>query len=86
MSQLTLTLDDDLLAAAHAYARQHGQQLNTLVAELLRAAVRPAPTPTQAPAPLMPLVHELYGSLAAPDLPADYKAAWGEAIEEKYGS
>ncbi len=86
MPQLTLTLDDDLLQAARAYARQQGQELETRVAELLKAAVQPSGVPSlEKPArPLSPLVQELYGSVKLP-ADFDYKAAVEEAIQEKYG-
>ncbi len=86
MPQLTLTLDDDLLQAARAYARQQGQELETIVAELLKAAVQPSGVPSlEKPArPLFPLVQELYGSVKLP-ADFDYKAAVEEAIQEKYG-
>ncbi len=86
MSQLTLTLDDDLLQAARAYAQQQGQELETIVAELLKAAVQPSEASSLAkPArPLSPLVQELYGSVKLP-ADFDYKAAIEEAIQEKYG-
>lgn len=87
MSQLILTLDDDLLQAARHYAQQQGQELEILVAELLKAAVQPAATPPSVakPArPLSPLVQELYGSVKLP-ADFDYKMAIEEAIQEKYG-
>lgn len=86
MSQLTITLDDSLLQAAQEYARQHGQELDALVASLLRATVQPAAeAPARATRPLSPIVQELYGSVKLP-ADFDYKAAIEEAIHEKYGS
>ncbi|QKG51281.1 DUF6364 family protein [Hymenobacter sp. BRD67] len=79
MSQVVITLDESLLSDAEAYARQHGQPLDALVAELLQAAVRP---PAQQS--LTTLVQELYGSLKAPS-DFDYRAELGEALEQKYG-
>ena len=87
MSQLIITLDDNLLQAAQAYARQHGQELDVLVANLLQAAVRPAQAaePPAAPTrPLSPIVQSLYGSLKLP-ADFDYRTALEEAIAEKYG-
>lgn len=86
MSQLTLTLDDDLLQAAQHYAQQQGQELETLVAELLKATVQPsvAPSPAKSARPLSPLVQELYGLVKLP-ADFDYKTAIEEAIQEKYG-
>jgi len=88
MSQLTITLDDDLLQAAQAYAHQHGQELDKLVAELLQAAVQPLAQPETGPAalparPLSPIIQELYGSVKLPDN-FDYKTTVEEAILEKY--
>jgi hypothetical protein len=82
MSQLTLTLDDDLLQAAQNYAQQQGQKLETIVAELLKATVRPSVTPPARP--LSPLVQELYGSVSLP-ADFDYRTAIAEAIQEKHG-
>lgn len=39
----TLNLDDDLLHAARSLARQRGESLGTVVSELLRKALEPAP-------------------------------------------
>ncbi|MGI4874638.1 MAG: DUF6364 family protein [Janthinobacterium lividum] len=83
MSQLTLTLDDELIAAAQAYARQHGQQLDALVAELLQATVRPAPA-TPAKSSFSPEVQELIGSLRLPKN-FDYKTELGKALDERFG-
>lgn len=82
MSQLTITLDDNLLVAAQAYAQQKGQDLNALVADLLQATVQPpAALPLR---PLSPQVQELYGSLKLPPN-FDYKTELGEALEERFG-
>lgn len=85
MSQLLLNLDDTLLREAQEYAHRHGQQLETLVAELLRAAVRPvnAPIPLEPTRPLSPRVAELFGSLKVP-ADFDYKRELEEALAEKY--
>jgi hypothetical protein len=39
MAQLTITIDDDLLAAAREYVRQRGQTVEELIISLVRAAV-----------------------------------------------
>ncbi len=88
MSQLTINLDDTLLAAAHAYAQRKGQQLDALVADWLRATVQdsaPAAAPPVLVRPLSPQVQELFGALR---LPAgfDYRAELGEALEERFGA
>lgn len=88
MSQLTITLDDDLLQAAQAYARQHGQELNALLANFLQATVRPASAAPVAPAltvkQRLTIVRELAGSLKAP-ANFDYKKELEEGLREKYG-
>ena len=86
MPLLTITLDDDLLGKAQAYARQHGQQLDALVAELLQSVVRPdaAATPAPPTRPLSPRVQRLYGSLKLPP-DFDYKTELGEALDERFG-
>lgn len=92
MSQLTITLDDNLLQAAQEYARQHGQALDALVAQLLAEAVRPAAPEPPTPAPvveqpiqgLSPRIQRLYGSLKAP-ADFDYKKELEDGLAEKYG-
>ncbi|MGI4733605.1 MAG: DUF6364 family protein [Janthinobacterium lividum] len=81
MSQLTITLDDNLLQAAQAYARQHGQELDTLVASLLQATVQPAALPTR---PLSPRIQRLFGAVQVP-ADFDYKKVLDEAVQERYG-
>ena len=84
MSQLTITLDDNLLLAAQAYAQQKGQDLNALVADLLQATVQPPAALALPLRPLSPQVQELYGSLKLPPN-FDYKTELGEALEERFG-
>ncbi len=81
MSQVVITLDESLLSDAEAYARQHGQPLDALVAELLQAAVRPPATPGQ---PLSPRIQRLFGSVSVP-ANFDYKDALTDALRERYG-
>jgi|GEM_PF-2391602 len=85
MSQLTLTLDDDLLQAAQAYAQRHGQELQALVAQLLAEAVRPgAGVLSDQPArPLSPRVQRLYGAVSVP-VEFDYRKELEEAIQERF--
>ncbi|WP_223653644.1 DUF6364 family protein [Hymenobacter psoromatis] len=85
MSQLTITLDDDLLQAAQEYAQRHGQELDKLVAELLQAAVRPLVAPEPALVrPSLATVQNLYGSLKAP-ADFDYKKELEDGRAEQYG-
>lgn len=62
MSTLTLTLDDDLLAQAEAYAQRTGTDLSVLVAEALRPIVA-APRTRR---PLSPQVAALLGCISLP--------------------
>lgn len=41
MSNVTLAIDDELLAAARRYAQHHGTTLNSLVRKVLEETVRP---------------------------------------------
>lgn len=41
MSNVTLAIDDDLLAAARRYAQDHGTTLNALVRKVLEQTVQP---------------------------------------------
>ena len=88
MSQLTITLDDDLLQDAQAYARQHGQALDALVANYLQATVRPAAPEPAAPAltteQRLTIVRKLAGSVKIPT-DFDYKKELEEGLAEKYG-
>ena len=86
MSQLTITLDDNLLQAAQHYAQQQGQELETLVAELLKAAVQPVMIiPSAAPTrPLSPRIQRLFGAVQVP-ADFDYRKALDEAMQERYG-
>lgn len=79
MSTLTLTLDDDLLARAEAYAQRTGTNLSVLVAELLRPVVAPA----RQRRPLSPEVAALSGCISLPP-DFNYKTALGDALQEKY--
>ena len=88
MSQLTITLDDNFLQAAQAYAQQHGQELNALVAQLLAEAMQSAPTAPATPAPTieqrLALVRALAGSVKVP-ADFDYKKELEEGLAERYG-
>ncbi|MDJ0366406.1 DUF6364 family protein [Hymenobacter sp. H14-R3] len=85
MSQLTINLDDNLLQAARAYARQHGQELDALVAELLKAAVQPAAATALPPArPLSPRIQRLFGAVQVP-ADFDYRKVLDEAMQARYG-
>ena len=86
MSQLTITLDDNLLQAAQEYARRQGQELNKVVTELLKAAVQPATDApdSQSAQAFSPRIQRLYGAVKVP-ADFDYKKVLEEAIQEKYG-
>ncbi|RZK35839.1 MAG: hypothetical protein EOO57_08360 [Hymenobacter sp.] len=88
MSQITITLDDKLLQDAQAYVRQHGQELDDLVARLLAVTVQPAVPEPAAPVltteQRLAIVHRLAGSLKAP-ADFDYKKELEEGLREKYG-
>ena len=84
MSQLTITLDDDLVVAAQAFANHKGQQLDTLIADFLRATVRPTPAPPQPEKQYSPRIQRLMGSLKLP-ADADYRTELENALEERFG-
>ncbi|TDN38418.1 hypothetical protein E4631_03020 [Hymenobacter sp. UV11] len=86
MSQLTITLDDNLLQAAQEYARRNGQELNAWVAQLLAEAMQPATdAPADQPArPLSPRIQRLFGAVKVP-ADFDYKKVLDEAMRERYG-
>lgn len=66
MSTLILTLDDDLMAQAEAYARRNGVDLAALITSMLRPVVAGE---TSAAKPVPPELARLYGCIS---LPADY--------------
>nr|GFC83715.1 hypothetical protein [Tanacetum cinerariifolium] len=73
--------------AAQEYARQQGQELETLVARLLKATVQPSATtpPSIEPSrPLSPRIQRLFGAVQVP-ADFDYKKALDEAMQERYG-
>ncbi len=86
MSQLTITLDDNLLQAAQEYAHRHGQDFNAWVAQLLAEAMQPAAdAPDDQPArPLSPRIQRLLGAVKVP-ADFDYKKVLDEAMRERYG-
>ncbi len=85
MSQLTITLDDNLLMAAQAFAQRKGQQLDALVADLLRAEVQPTPAPKPLAQHYSPRIQRLLGSLKLP-ADFDYRTELENALEERFGS
>ena len=78
MSTLTLTLDDDLLAQAEAYARRTGVDLSTLVA----SALQPIVAEERVRRPLSPQVQELLGCITLPP-DFDYKEHLADAINDR---
>ncbi len=88
MSQLILTLDDDLVQAAREYTRQRGQNLEALVAQFLQATLRPivAAQPAAEPSiPLSPRIQRLFGAVQVP-ADFDYRQALDEAMQERFGA
>ena len=79
MSTLTLTLDDDLLARAEAYAQRTGTDLSALVAEALRPIVEKTSVAAE---PLPPELAALYGCISLPP-GYDYKEELADAILDR---
>lgn len=78
MSTLTLSLDDDLVAQAEAYAQRTGVDVSTLVAN----ALRPIVAENRTRRPLSPEVEELLGCITLPDN-YDYKEHLADAITDR---
>ncbi len=79
MSTLTLTLDDNLLAQAEAYAQRTGIDLSALVANALRPIVAEADVLTK---PLPPELAALYGCISLPP-GYNYKEELADAILDR---
>lgn len=62
----TLAIDDDVLAAAKAMARQQNRSLGEVVSELARRSLRPAARPSSVRAGV-PLLPARPGVLVTPD-------------------
>ena len=84
MSQLILTLDDNLVIAAQAFAQRKGQQLDALVTEWLLATMQPAAEPAQPVPQYSPRIQRLMGSLKLPP-DVDYRTELENALEERFG-
>ncbi len=78
MSTLTLTLDDDLLAQAEAYAQRTGTDVPALIEHLLRPVLKAE----QVRRDLPPELAELFGCITLPD-DFDYKEALADAITDR---
>ncbi len=78
MSTLTLSLDDELLAQAEAYAQRTGTDVSTLVANALRPIVEKERTRR----PLSPEIGELLGCITLPE-DFDYKEHLADAITDR---
>ena len=79
-TNITLTLDSQLVEQAEAYARATGHSLAEIVENALKATIQPVPEPRV----FSPQVQELFGSLKLPD-DFDYKESLTEALRERYG-
>jgi hypothetical protein len=80
MSTITLTLDDEFIAQAEAYAQRMGIDLATLFTTAMRPIIAQSPRHRR---PISPAVAALAGSLPVPP-DFDYKTALGDALMEKY--
>ncbi|MGI4833369.1 MAG: DUF6364 family protein [Janthinobacterium lividum] len=87
ISQLTITLGDNLLQAAQVYAQQHGQELDALVAQLLTGAMQPAVVAKPLAEPSRPLSPRIQRLFSAVQVPAnfDYKKTLNEVMQKRYG-
>jgi hypothetical protein len=79
MSTITLTLDDDFLAQAEAYAQRTGTDLSALVTNALRPIVE---QPVGDSKPIPPELAALYGCISL--LPGyDYKEHLAEVFNDQ---
>ena len=75
-TKLTLRVDEPIVEAAKAYARQHNTSLSKLVSEYLRALVREEGSSAQTP-----ILQELTNILPAETSTQEYYTH----LEDKYG-
>lgn len=78
-TKLTLTIEDDVIDSAKAYARKRGESLSNLVETYLKSII----APENEDAELSPRVKKLKGAIKLPE-DFDYKTELGKAILSKY--
>jgi len=78
-TKLTLTIDDSVIDAAKAYARNSGKSLSGIVENYLKSIAVVEDTGTK----LSPKVAKLLGAVKLP-ADFDYKKELGDALTEKY--
>ena len=78
-TKLTITIDDSVIDAAKAYARNSGKSLSGIVENYLKSIAVVEDTGTK----LSPKVAKLLGAVKLP-ADFDYKKELGDALTEKY--
>jgi hypothetical protein len=78
-SKLTLSIDQEVIDQAKAYASTHHRSLSDLVSNYLKTLSREADSGA-----LPPVVQSLKGSFSAPP-EMDYKEILADALAEKFG-
>ncbi len=80
-TNLTLTLDSQVVEQAEAYARAQGKDLSTVLEDYLRQLMHP---PKATLPELSPQLLRLRGSIQLPK-GIDYKQVLADAIQERHG-
>lgn len=80
-TNLTLTLDSQVVEQAEAYARAQGKDLSIMLEEYLRQLV---PSEKETLPALSPQLLRLRGAIQLPE-GLDYKQALADAIQERHG-
>ena len=78
-TKLTLTIDEELIPRAKAYAKKTGRSLSDLIENYLKSIVAESEHQT----PVSPRVRSLMGSFPLPGN-LDYKDELGKILQEKY--
>ena len=81
MATITLTLPDDLMQQAEAYAQAHGKELDELLKDYLQQLLPESPNVME----ISPAILKLMGSVQLPP-DFDYKQALTDALWEKYNN
>ncbi len=82
MSKLTISIEQEIIEKAKAYAQSQGRSLSNIIEEYLKSVTIGKPNPKQKE--LSKIVEELKGSLKLPSDAKSYKELLEDGLIEKY--